>query len=116
MGGLLVVSVAFLLLLASNAPKQVAGEVTSSMDPVSIATEIGLDIEVFNADREGPVVADRIKSMQQEGRKLGINSTPRVFIEGTEIQAYQRSASGALDYTPLFNEIEKLLRSKEMYH
>lgn len=111
MGAIIVLSVAFLLYLAANAPKGVKGTDINDLDPEVIATEIGLDIEKFNTDRASDTVINRVKEMGQEGRKIGLTSTPAVFLNGTQIEAYTMGSGGNLDYTPLFSAIEETLNT-----
>ncbi len=111
MGVVIVLSVAFLLYLAANAPKSVKGTETNNLDPEVIATEVGLDIDKFNTDRTSDTVINRVKEMGQEGRKIGLTSTPAVFLNGTQIEAYAMGSDGNLDYTPLFSAIEEAVNT-----
>jgi protein-disulfide isomerase len=56
------------------------------------ASQIGLDMALYNADIDSQMVIDRIKGDQNGGVKIGINSTPTFFINGKVIsnpQSYE---------------------------
>ena len=47
-----------------------------------IAKEVGLDLAKFRADRERDDIKNRVQKDRDEGRELGINATPTLFING----------------------------------
>lgn len=49
------------------------------------AREIGLDVERYNRDLEGNLVAQRIFQDNRRGQSLGVGGTPTVFINGREV-------------------------------
>lgn len=46
------------------------------------AAELGLDIDQFNQDRAGQATARTVEADQADGRELGVNSTPTLFLNG----------------------------------
>ena len=50
-----------------------------------IATQLGLDMETFNASLLGAKYYARVKQDDQECRELGITGTPVFFINGTRL-------------------------------
>lgn len=46
------------------------------------ATELGLDLDRFEADRRSEPVAERVRADFREGIRVGANATPTVFIAG----------------------------------
>lgn len=50
-----------------------------------IATELGLNIDKFNKDRESQEIADQIKADQEQATKLGFNGTPGFTLNGVKI-------------------------------
>jgi protein-disulfide isomerase len=53
---------------------------------VEIAMELGLDPEKFRADLDAPATAQRVRAEQDNGRALGVRSTPNFFINGRLIE------------------------------
>lgn len=51
-----------------------------------IAQDLGLDVEKFRADLATDQIAQAIQADYDEGRALGVNSTPTFFINGTLVQ------------------------------
>lgn len=49
---------------------------------IELAEELGLDAIRFAADLEDPDVAERVRLEQDQGRALGVRSTPNFFING----------------------------------
>ena len=45
-----------------------------------LATEIGLDIDRFQKDMNSPQVADKVSADKLEGKELGVEGTPYVFM------------------------------------
>ncbi len=45
-------------------------------------TEIGLDTDRFNQDRAGRATARAVEADQADGRELGVDSTPTLFLNG----------------------------------
>lgn len=57
----------------------------SSLDDaglVKLATEIGLDLKAFDADRRSEAVADAVSADRKAAEKLVLRGTPSVFING----------------------------------
>ena len=50
------------------------------------AQKIGLDLEQFKKDRDSRSVKERIKSDQNDARRLGLGGTPSFFLNGNKIQ------------------------------
>jgi len=50
----------------------------------SYATELGLDLDRFKADRSKAELLDHIRLDKGEGLELGVDSTPTLFINGTK--------------------------------
>lgn len=46
------------------------------------AEALGLDLDLFEADRRGEVVADRVQGDFRDGVRAGVVTTPTVFFEG----------------------------------
>jgi protein-disulfide isomerase len=59
---------------------------SDSTDPVSIfkeyAKELGLDLAKFEADYKSDAVRSRINADAEDGKKLGIDRTPTIYING----------------------------------
>jgi protein-disulfide isomerase len=72
----------------------------------SYATELGLDLDRFQADMDGEQVATRIAADQDRGDSLNIDRTPVLFINGEHI------ASTARDEKSLRAVIDKALGSR----
>lgn len=51
-----------------------------------MALELGLNIEQFEKDREGEEIKDSVKKDLNDGRTLGINSTPTFYLNGKKMQ------------------------------
>ncbi len=49
------------------------------------ATELGLDVERFDADRQSLEIAAAIQADQKEGNELGANGTPTFYINGRKL-------------------------------
>ncbi len=66
-----------------------AADWTEADDPnpvfVGYATKIGLDAEKFKTDLSSATLKEFIKSQNEEGLKIGINSTPTFFVNGKVI-------------------------------
>lgn len=57
----------------------------SSLDDaglVKLATEAGLELKAFDADRRSEAVADAVSADRKAAEKLGLRGTPSVFING----------------------------------
>ncbi|MBI2669547.1 MAG: thioredoxin domain-containing protein [Candidatus Yanofskybacteria bacterium] len=50
------------------------------------ASALGLNLELFDADRESGEVKDKVKSDYQSGVRAGVNATPTFFLNGKKIQ------------------------------
>ena len=46
------------------------------------AEELGLDMDQFRADFEDPATLERIEQSEADGRSLGVDSTPTLFLDG----------------------------------
>lgn len=64
------------------------GESTESKAPLfrTFAEELGLDMEQYDADVADPTTAERVQSDFNDGKALGISSTPTFFINGQLLQ------------------------------
>ncbi|MEM1416856.1 MAG: thioredoxin domain-containing protein [Myxococcota bacterium] len=51
-------------------------------DITRYAERVGLDMERFRRDLEDPEVEAEVQAQKDEGRRLGVNSTPTLFING----------------------------------
>ncbi len=49
---------------------------------IKLATEIGLDLKAFDADRRSEAVADAVTADRKAAEKLALRGTPSVFING----------------------------------
>ncbi len=61
---------------------------------ITYATNLGLDMEAFNACTSGQDAADRVNEDYAEGLELGVNGTPTVFVNGERIT--ETPLSGAI--------------------
>lgn len=66
------------------------------------ATEIGLDVAQFEADQRDPIVAERVKKDQDDGKALGVQATPTFFFNGEKLEGMQ-------SYDELKNKIDAAL-------
>ena len=46
------------------------------------AEELGLDMDQFRADFEDPATLERVEQSEADGRALGVDSTPTLFLDG----------------------------------
>jgi protein-disulfide isomerase len=51
----------------------------------SYAEKIGLDVERFKKDIDSPPVKERVEKDQSDGTKIGVTSTPTVFVNNKSI-------------------------------
>ena len=49
------------------------------------AQELGLDMDQYDADVADPATTERVQSDFDEGRALGVNSTPTFFLDGEKL-------------------------------
>ena len=49
---------------------------------LEIAKEVGLDMETFEKDKNSASISNLVNRDMMEGRRIGIRSTPTVFING----------------------------------
>jgi predicted DsbA family dithiol-disulfide isomerase len=49
---------------------------------LEIAEELGLNMEAFNKDRSSASIKNLVNRDMMEGQKIGVRSTPSVFING----------------------------------
>jgi protein-disulfide isomerase len=67
------------------------------------ATDLGLDMDLFERCRKSDIKMAIVESSQQEGEKMGVNGTPTFFVNGQRVEstiqaigaAIQEAASGA---------------------
>jgi len=67
------------------------------------ATDLGLDMDLFERCRKSNIKMAIVEASQQEGEKLGVNGTPTFFVNGKRVEstieaigaAIQESASGS---------------------
>jgi protein-disulfide isomerase len=57
-----------------------------------IAKELKLDMERFEKDRQDARIANRVRADASEGGKIGVRSTPTVFVNGKRVK--QRTLEG----------------------
>lgn len=62
---------------------------TGAEDTTQIAVELDLDLQIFDACMSSKRYQARIEADLQEGRRLGINGTPTLFIEGQRLRGAQ---------------------------
>lgn len=75
------------------------------------AKEMGLNVEKFKTDFKSPAVNDRVQADLKEGNRLGVQSTPTLFINGKKIsnpQATVEDISKVIDA-----EIAKQSKNKD---
>jgi protein-disulfide isomerase len=56
---------------------------------VAYATELGLDLDKFNADRKSAEVRKRLDADSSEASKLGVTGTPAFFVNGRFVSGAQ---------------------------
>ena len=67
------------------------------------ATDLGLDMDLFERCRKSDIKMAIVEASQQEGEKLGVNGTPTFFVNGKRVEstieaigaAIQEAASGS---------------------
>jgi protein-disulfide isomerase len=59
------------------------------------ASEIGLDLVQFNADRRSPAVAKRVEKDFRAGLRAGVATTPALFVDGAALAG--RPTAGQLE-------------------
>jgi protein-disulfide isomerase len=57
----------------------------TALDPITLAQTLELDMDKFDADRNSDVIQDRVRNDKSEGAKLGVSSTPTVFVYGQKV-------------------------------
>jgi protein-disulfide isomerase len=57
----------------------------------SYATAIGVDLDRFHTDMASAAVAERVNADMAAGEKLGVSSTPTIFVNGTKFEARAES-------------------------
>jgi protein-disulfide isomerase len=57
-----------------------------------IAGSLGLDMDQFKKDMQGPALGAMVQRDLQDGVKAGVRGTPSIFINGRQLQ--QRSLEG----------------------
>jgi len=67
-----------------------------------IVSELGLDPEKFARDLRDPALAERVEEDQSSGERLGVDSTPTVFVNGKVIQ-------GRVSFVALSRAVARLL-------
>lgn len=80
-------------------------ELRDDEDFVQVATELELDVEKFNADRESSELQQKVLDRVDEIRAQGITATPTITIEGREF--------ASRDAEEINEEIESLLEQAE---
>jgi protein-disulfide isomerase len=50
------------------------------------ATEIGLDLDRFHADRDSDEVRERVSADKAAGERVGVTSTPTIFVNGERFE------------------------------
>jgi protein-disulfide isomerase len=67
------------------------------------ATDLGLDMDLFERCRKSNIKMTIVEASQQEGKQLGVNGTPTFFVNGERVEstieaigaAIQAAASGS---------------------
>jgi protein-disulfide isomerase len=86
----------------------------STLDPVAFATQLGLDIEKFNADRNSDEVKAAVNADKAEGTKAGVSGTPTVFVSGQLVSLGKLDpATGKVSYDDFRNTIARLVQTAE---
>jgi protein-disulfide isomerase len=57
-------------------------------DIVRMAETVGLDLERFNADRQLPQLAEKVRDDFEIGIRLGVNRTPTFFLNGQRFDGH----------------------------
>ena len=58
------------------------------------AKQLGLDLDKFQTDMDGPDVRDRISADQARGQTLGVKTTPTIIINGYNVPNAEFSENG----------------------
>ncbi len=53
---------------------------------INLAKKLSLDLDKFKKDMASQAVKDRVQSDLSEGEKIGINSTPSLFLNGKKVE------------------------------
>ena len=64
----------------------------SALTPQDIASygqQIGLDMDRFRADYESEELRERVERSRAEGQRIGVNSTPTIYVNGRELPSDQ---------------------------
>lgn len=61
-------------------------EVAEEQKFFDYAEEIGLDMTQFETDFNSAEIADRIAQSEADGRALGVQGTPTMFLDGTKLE------------------------------
>lgn len=67
----------------------------SALDKASLrgyATQLGLNLEKFDADLQSPAAAAEISKDIADGTSCGVNGTPTIFVNGSRLQRLSTSA------------------------
>jgi protein-disulfide isomerase/uncharacterized membrane protein len=64
------------------------------LDPRAFADELGLDADRLVADAESDVVKKRITEDVDQAKRLGVRSTPAIFLSGRAVSGLQRGVAG----------------------
>ena len=74
----------------------------TASDLARYAASLDLDLDRFRGDLEDPEVAQAVQAQKDEGRRLGVSSTPTLFVNGRRFEespdslgAYLREALGS---------------------
>ncbi|MCA9379290.1 DsbA family protein [Candidatus Dojkabacteria bacterium] len=82
----------------------------SAMDPVEIATQLGLDLEKFETDRASDEVKARVTADYNLGNTMGVTGTPSVFIGGQLIDLGEvDTTTGQITYDKFRNTVSRLV-------
>ncbi len=79
-------------LIFTNQPKLGSANWVESGGLVNLAKQIGLDPERFKNDMNSEEVKQRVSSDVAAARRLGVSSTPTVFLDGRRIFSIQRAS------------------------
>jgi predicted DsbA family dithiol-disulfide isomerase len=71
-----------------------SGEVDPRPLFINYARDIGLDVDRFIADMNGPQVEARVTSDRLRGRSMGVTGTPTLFVNGRMMPAEAMTPDG----------------------
>lgn len=76
------------VLFDEQSPKPNSGHITDEY-LIGVASELGLDVEQFEADYRSDAVNDAVGDDRDSGVRAGVNGTPAFFVNGTPVVGAQ---------------------------